>query len=355
MMGVRIAGTGHYLPGPPLDADALKAIARRHPDGLSERVCDRLLRETGIRTRHLAFDPADGTARETNTTMATAAGRRALEAAGWQPEDVELLIVTTVVPDHLMPPTSTLVQEALGITRCAELEISANCTAPYKGVATAASMLRLGQYRRALVCSANYVSFLGMPPWSNLDRVGAYQGQLRWILSDAAGALALEAADRDSDLRVWLESSGTGKAPGMTLGLGAAQPDLRGAFDRGEQHVTQNARYVLREAIPFAVDGLQRMLRALEIAPASIDHFLPSVSSMAIAERLRPIGRDIGLRDEAWRIDLPRVGNIGGVTFMVALDEMSRAGELRPGEIVCSFAEESSKWMCAGLVMRWNP
>ena len=182
--------------------------------------------------------------------MAAEAGRRALAMAGWKPEDVELLVVTTVIPDQLMPPTSTLVQEALGIPRCAELEISANCTAPTKGIMVAANQLRLGDCTRALVCSSQYVSFLGLPPWSNPAQMTPQQGHLRWVLSDGAAALALERAEPDIGLRTWLESIGGGKRSGMSLPLGAGSPDLTSAFASGNQHVTQDALYVLKHAVP---------------------------------------------------------------------------------------------------------
>src|SRR5258708_1452168 len=113
MTGIRIAGTGSYLPGPPLDRDTVRAFLRQYPNGLSEREQDYLLQTSGIEQRHFAVDVADPTRRESNTSMATAAAKRALDAAGWDASDVELLVVTTVVPDQLMPPTSTLVQEAL--------------------------------------------------------------------------------------------------------------------------------------------------------------------------------------------------------------------------------------------------
>ena len=237
-MGIRIAGTGSYLPGPPIDQEGVRQFLRRYPDGLLKDAQERLLQETGIETRHFAVDLANEARRESNTSMAAAAGRRALAMAGWKPEDVDFLVVTTVIPDQLMPPTSTLVQEALGIPRCAEIEISANCTAPSKGLMVAASQLRLGEYQRALVCSSQYVSFLGLPPWSNPVQMGPHQGHLRWVLSDGAAAIALERGDPDTRLRVWLESTGCGKRSGMSIALGAAGPDLGGAFARGDQHVT---------------------------------------------------------------------------------------------------------------------
>ncbi len=355
MLGIRIAGTGSHLPGPPLDQSQVRRFLRRYPDGLSEALQDRLLAASGIETRHFAISVDDETRRESNTSMAAEAGRAALRAAGWQPDDVEMLVVTTVVPDQLMPPTSTFVQEALGIRRCAELEISANCTAPSKGLMVAASQLRLGVYRRALVCSSQYASFGFLPPWTNPGAMSANQGHLRWILSDGAAAIALECAEPDIDLRICLESTGTGKKPGMSMAIGAANPDVLGAFARGEHHGEQDARYALKLGIPLVVDGLERMLRTLEIPGTAIDHFIPSVSSVQVAERLQPVAEGLGIRRDAWRLNFTRVGYVGSVAVPIMLDEMARGGRLRPGDLVCTVAEESSKWMFAGTVFRWNP
>lgn len=356
MPGLRIAGTGGYLPGRPLDQNAVRRFLRRHPDGLTERQQDHLLATSGIATRHYAIDIEDPTRRESNTTMAAEAGRRALAAAGWTPADVELLVVTTVVPDQLMPPTSTLVQEALGIARCTELEISANCTAPTKGLMVAANHLRLGECSRALVCFSQYVSFLGVPPWTNPQRMAANQGHLRWLLSDGAAALALERSECDIGLRVSLESTGVGKQSGMSVALGATEPDLAAAFERGDQHITQDQRYVLKEGYPRVVDGLERMLSRLEIPGASIDHFIPSVPSVRTATKLQARAQKyLGIRPESWRLNFTRIGYVGSVAVPLMLDELARSGRLQPGDTICTAAEESSKWMFAGAAFRWNP
>jgi len=356
MTGIRIAGVGGYLPGPAIDQDGVREFLRRHRDGLSESMQERLLDETGILARHFALDLADETRRESNTSMATAAARRALEAANWRPEEVDLLVVTTVVPDQLMPPTSTLAQEALEIPRCTEIEISANCSAPYKGLAFPVSHLRLGQYQRALLCFSQFVTCVLSPLWINPERMGPDHGFLRWIVSDGAGAIALECGEPDTSLRVWLESTGCGKRSGMSLAFGATQPDFIGAFERGDQHVTQNGRYAMRQGFLLAVEGFERMLRELETSAKSIDHFIPAVSSMQVARKLQLLFAErFGLRPESWRLNLARVGYVGSAGLPLVLDELLQAGELRPGDLVCSVPEESSKWMCAGTIFRWNP
>jgi 3-oxoacyl-[acyl-carrier-protein] synthase-3 len=268
---------------------------------------------------------------------------------------VELLVVTTVVPDQLMPPTSTLVQEALGIEHCTELEISANCSAPTKGLMVASSELRLGHFRRALVCSSQFASFGFVPPWANPARMTSSQSHLRWILSDGAAALALEVAEPDIDLRICLDSRGTGKRPGMSLALGASAPDLEHAFATGAHHGTQDMRYVLKEGMRFVAEGVERMLRTLELPGAGIDHFIPSVSSMRVVNKLRPAAASVGIAPESWRMNFTRVGYVGSVAVPIVLDEMARAGALAPGDVICTVSEESSKWIFAGTVFRWNP
>jgi len=356
MIGIRIAGTGVHLPGAPIANDRLRRALRRDPDGLSEEMQERILAETGITTRHAAFDLDDPTERASNAAMATAAGRQALAAAGWKPDDVEMLVVTTVIPDHLMPPTSTLVQEALGIARCTEIEISANCTAPTKGLMVAASQLQLGNCERALVCFSQSVAFLGMPPWTNPAEMTADQGHLRWVLSDGAAALALERGWPDIDLRIRLDSTGPGKRSGMSLPLGAATPDLRAALAEGQQHVTQEMRYVLKEGVRSTIDGLDRMFREFELDPTTIDHFIPSVSSLQLQRRLQPMFAErLGIPEGAWRTNFTSVGYVGSVAVPIVLDELAREGRLRPGDRIVTVAEESSKWMFAGTTFRWNP
>jgi 3-oxoacyl-[acyl-carrier-protein] synthase III len=354
--GVRIAGTGSYLPGPPISQDELRRGLRLRPDCLPTRVQDALLAESGIHTRHLGVSLDDFTVRESNTSMAVQAARNALSNAQWAPADVDLLVVTTVIPDQLIPPTSTLVQQALGIRNCAEIEISANCTASYKALQYAANQIRLGEARRVLVCSSQFVSFLGLPPWAVPEQMTASQAQLRWVLSDGAGAIALERSPGDEDihLRVWLQSRANGRAPGMELRLGAAHPDLAFAIERGAHHVGQHARRLRTAAMQEGMGAFESMLAHFEVTAEMIDHAIPELPGMQYAEIARRAVEGLGLRERAWHVDLAAIGNVGGAAFPIVLDRLARGGKLEPGQLIASFAVESSNWMFAGLLLRWN-
>ena len=353
--GLRIAGVGSYLPGPGLDQDQVRSFLRRYPDGLEESQQEQLIRDSGIEHRHFAIDAESVEKRESNTTMASAAAGRALDAAGWDANDVDLLVVTTPVPDQLMPPTSTLVQQQLGIEQCAEIEISANCTAPTKGLMFAASQLQLGAYKRALICNSQFASFGFVPPWMNPDSMDAEQGHLRWILSDGAGAIALEQGSPDIELQFHLESRGTHLPSGMSIEFGAAQADFAGAFASGRQHVAQNPIKALKNASRFAIEGLARMFEELRLDPASIDHFIPSISSVRVEKWMKREFGKLGVDPKAWRLNFTRIGYVGSVAIPIMLDELASSGELKPGDRVCAIAEESSKWMFAGSTFVWNP
>jgi 3-oxoacyl-[acyl-carrier-protein] synthase-3 len=97
------------------------------------------------------------------------------------------------------------------------------------------------------------------------------------------------------------------------------------------------------------------MLKALELPGNSVDHFIPSVSSMQVARRMTAVTDQLGIRSDAWRLNFTRVGYVGSVAVPLMLDELARSGKLHAGDTVCTVAEESSKWMFAGAAFRWNP
>jgi 3-oxoacyl-[acyl-carrier-protein] synthase III len=220
----------------------------------------------------------------------------------------------------------------------------------------AASQLQIGAYRRALVCCSQLASFAFFPPWANPAAMRRDQGHLRWILSDGAGAVALEVAEAcDIGIRFHLESNGTTRPPGMWISVGTAYPDLRHAFASGAHHITQPPLAAIKRGIRLASEGLGRMLRAAELPGTAVDHFIPSVSSGQIERHLQRSFTKHGIRADAWRTNFRRTGYVGSVATLIMLDELARERRLAPGDTICTVAEESSKWMFAGMLFRWNP
>src|SRR6185436_16370460 len=114
---------------------------------------------TGIKKRHIA---ADG---ETTSDLGAAAARRAMEAAGVGPDDIDLIVVATATPDYTFPATASVVQHKLGISRGAAFDLQAVCSGFVYAVATADNFLVRGQFERALVIGAE--TFSRILDWSD--------------------------------------------------------------------------------------------------------------------------------------------------------------------------------------------
>src|SRR5262249_39863678 len=140
---LRIVSTGAYLPGEPLTNDDLAGLCGSLPDDVLEGI--------QVQRRHWMIDPATGAHRVSNSEMAAAAPRQALDRAGRQPGDVDLLVVSTASPEYSLPPAVTFVQEKLGLSRCAVFEVRAGCAGGVQALDIARRQLAAGSYRTAVV------------------------------------------------------------------------------------------------------------------------------------------------------------------------------------------------------------
>ena len=187
MIYARIAGTGSCLPGAPVSNDDLVA---RGIDTSDEWIVGR----TGIRARHLA--PPD----MSSSDLARVASLRALEAAGIEAGDIDLIIVATSTPDCIFPSTATLLQSKLGIrSGCAAFDLQAVCSGFVYALTAAEKFIRSGSHRRALVVGAEV--FSRILDWS--DRGTCV------LFGDGAGAVVLEASEEPGILASALHADGS--------------------------------------------------------------------------------------------------------------------------------------------------
>src|SRR5262245_18643517 len=197
---------------------------------LAGPVPDDILEGLQVKTRHWLVDPVTGEHRETNSEMAAKACREALELAGMEAEDVDLLVVSTASPEYHLPPTSTLVQERLGRESLAVVDIRSGCAGAVEALDFARMHLERGDYETALVvgseaisplCAAVYLS--GGPDKVRMrDRLGIYS------FGDGAGALVLRGEEGDGDGvlgAVAFACVGGSRKPGMqVVGGGSHAP-----------------------------------------------------------------------------------------------------------------------------------
>lgn len=369
---VVVSGTGSFLPNDPVPNARLDDLLGRLDQApprvktFIENMGPRMLSTGGIEYRHFAIEPETKRLTHTVSDLAAEAARRALEQAGRLPADVELIVLSCPNYDRSTPPTSTLVQEKLGIEHCAEMEIHSNCSGVGKAVQVAFDALRLGRYRTALVVYSQLSSVYLRSCYFNQPEMTKTQAALRYILADGAGALFLEGFEarpgpplRRELLGTLIESVGCGREPGMTAGGGVGdlvetESQIPGMYAKGAHHLDQDFTAVNRSAGPLLLDGLVRMLNSLQIDPATVDHYVYSIPTMQLYEgNVNQFVDRLNSARDKMKFRARCTGYCGGASVLLHFDEMVRSGEIQPGQLVALHSVESSKWMTGGFVVRW--
>jgi 3-oxoacyl-[acyl-carrier-protein] synthase III len=366
---VQIVGTGSFLPGNPIPNDQLEALLgplNRAPPKVQSFVnafSPRMLERSGIKCRHMAIDPETGHMTHDFSGLAEEAARSALQMAGMNPSEIDLLIISCPSYDYSTPPTSAMLQERLGIETCAEMEIHSNCSGVGKGVQVAYDALLGGRYKTALVCYSQLSSIYLRSCYFNQPTMDKVNAALRWILADGSGALVLKASNPGGEghqiLDTFVESVGGGKTPGMKAGGGAADvlrqdyqiPQL---YADGKHHLWQDFSAVNDFAAPLLLAGLQRFTERMQMDSSKVDHYVVSIPTYKLYEDNIPSFLDkLRITRDQIQFRCGKVGYVGGAATLVHLDQMARSGELKPGQTVVVHAVESSKWMTAGFALRW--
>jgi 3-oxoacyl-[acyl-carrier-protein] synthase-3 len=372
---VRIAGTGAYLPGEPVAWEDVDRVLGPFTEADPELVrwyerAQRTMRQLlGVEHYFYAVDPETREFTETPSTLAAKAGQQALEMAGIEPDEVDALFYAGCAQDTFVcPPTSTFVQQHLGIERCAEISIHANCTSTYKAIQIAADQIAMGRYETALVTSASMISGGLLAESMSQKALTKHQAMLRMFLCDGGGALVLTRDDgKARGFEVWetfVESVGASDEPQMYSRFGSASRAPE-AIAQGHHHVTQNMQMVGSLAVDVFLGGLQRFAKHLGVddtdasALEDIQYFLANVPSDHLVEAgheefARRTGLPLDLVQSRYYSTVANRGYTGPAAIAITLDQLLRNDKVGAGKLVASFVTESSKWMNAGFLLRYR-
>ncbi len=300
-----VRGVGAYLP----ERCVTNAELALTVDTTDEWIVQR----TGITRRYFA---AEG---ETTSQLATAAARAALSRAGWEPGDVDLIIVATATPDYTFPATATQVQAALGITGGVAFDLQAVCSGFVFAVATADKFLRSGSHRRALVIGAE--TFSRLLDWS--DRTTCV------LFGDGAGALLLEACPGGDPMRdggvitTHLRSDGRGREK-LYVDGGPSTTQTTG-------HLRMEGRDVFRHAVGQVTDVVTDAFAAAGIGPDELDWFVPHQANRRIIDASAV---KLGIPPAKVVTTVQLHANTSAASVPLALNEACGDGRIRPGHLV---------------------
>jgi 3-oxoacyl-(acyl-carrier-protein) synthase III len=327
-MGVGILGTGSYLPA---EVVTNNDLVRRVPDADPEWVS----RKTMIHARRFAAPD------EAASDLAAHAARQALADAGLDATDIDFLIVSTSTGDSPQPPTSTLVQHAIGATRAACFDINVVCAGFVYGMALANSLVTVNPTAKVLVIASDIYS-----------RILDFGDRRTAVLfGDGAGAAVLGAVPTGYGIQE-IEMVSRGDAADLIHvdAGGSRLPASAETVANGDHYFKMNGRGVREFVASHVPPALEAMLKRADVAVEDVDHFVPhQANGVMLAELVE----EAGLQASKTHLTLDRYGNVGSASVPVTLDEAARSGALRDGDLVllAGFGGGMSVGAC---LLRWS-
>ncbi len=283
--------------------------------GVSE---DWIVARTGVHERRHV---AEG---ERLDALATDAGRRALEDAGVEPEELDLVLVATMSPDEVSPNAAPLVAHELGAYAAGALDVGAACTGFLGALGLAAAQIESGRAERTLVIGADVLSRMLDPA----DRGTAA------LFADGAGAAVVAPTQ-----------NGASVGPVLLRADGGGAAAIRATHE--ERLIRMQGHDTFREAVRRLSEST---LQALERADVSLDEVDLFVYHQANARILRAVGEKLGLDRERVIDCIDRYGNTSSATIPLALAEARERGLLEPGATVLLAAFGAGFTWGAGVV-----
>jgi 3-oxoacyl-[acyl-carrier-protein] synthase-3 len=307
MRGAVVTGWGIALPDKVVTNDDLSARLDTSDSWITER--------TGIKERRIGG---------TTSGLAVEAGRQALERAGRQGDQIDVLVLATTTPDAIVPGTSATVQDALGIAGGA-FDLNAACSGFVYGLVTAHGLVQAGAERVLLIGS------------ETLSRITNWDDRsVAVLVGDGAGGVVLEATDGPGQLLAW------------DLGADGSLRHLL-CCDHGG-YLFMNGREIFRHAVHAVVSSSLNALGRAGLTADEIDLFVPHQANARIIEAA---SQRLGIPSDRCVVTIDRYGNTSSASIPLALADALETDRLRPGALVLlSGFGGGMTW--ASAVLRWK-
>lgn len=323
---VRVVSTGTWLPERVLTNAELERLVDTSDEWIRER--------TGIRERRIA-DP-----HVTAAEMGAAAARVALERAGVEPGEVDLIVLATATPDRLLPSTACDVQALLGATNAAAFDISAACCGFPYALSVAEGYLAAGRGEIALVVCTEKMS--AITNWA--DRSTCV------LFGDGAGAAVVRRSeDGRGILSSYMRSDGA-LAELLWRPAGGVRMPLTHELLEAQAHMVHMAgREVFKAAVRSMADAADQALARAGLTGSDVDLLIPHQANLRI---INATAEYAGIPLEKVYVNIDRYGNMSSATLPIALDEAVETGRLKPGDRVLLVAFGAG-FTWASMVMQW--
>lgn len=306
MIYSKIIGTGSCLPE--------KIVTNQDLEKMMD-TSDRWIRErTGIRERRIVEND------QTTGTLAEEACRRALEAAGVDPEEIDLFVLGTTTPDLVFPSTACLLQKKLGLPDCGAMDVNAACSGFMYALSVADKYVRTGDAKKVLVCGAETLSKI--TNWNKRDTAV--------LFADGAGAVVLEASDEPGILSTHIHANGnfvdllTTNA-GVSVGWEAMEEN------DGKPEIQMRGNEVFKVAVRTLGRIVEETLGANGLDKSDLDWLIPHQANLRI---ISAMAKKLEMDMDHVVVTVDRHGNTSAASVPLALDEAVRDGRVRRGDLL---------------------
>lgn len=307
--GVTIAGTGSYVPE--------KVLTNADLERMVETTDEWIRTRTGIEERHIAAPD------EPCSAIAAEAARRAMDAAGVQPDEIEFIIVATFTGDNIFPNTGCYLQKRLGAFNAAAISVEAACTGFLYGLELAGSLIRAGQYKTILLVGSEKIS--SIVDWTDRNTCV--------LFGDGAGAVVLKrtAAAADCLKAVKLGADGRYTELLHTAAGGSLKPLSPEDVASHQNCIKMEGREIFKLAVNAMVEASRNVMEKAGVTHDDIRWVIPHQANLRI---ISSVGKYLDVPDDKVYVNVNRYGNTSAASIPLALDEVVRSGSVQRGDVL---------------------
>ncbi len=304
MTYARITGTGGYLPENVMTNHDLEQIVDTTDQWIQER--------TGIEQRHIAVEG------QTTVDLAEAAARKAIEAAGIDAQEIDLIIMATSTPDKIFPSSACILQARLGIQGCPAFDIQAVCTGFIYALTVADKFIKSGSSKKVLVVGAEVFSRI-----LNWDDRGTCV-----LFGDGAGAVILEASEDTGILSTHIHANGKFEDL-LLVPCGIASDYER--VKAGQAFIEMKGNEVFKMAVNTLGRIVDETLAANHMMKSDIDWLVPHQANIRI---IAATAKKLKMSMDQVVVTVNKHGNTSAASVPLALDVAVRDGRIKPNELL---------------------
>jgi 3-oxoacyl-[acyl-carrier-protein] synthase III len=326
MIATGILGTGSALPKKVITNFDLEKMVETSDKWITER--------TGIKERRQAAP------NETTSKLSVKAARKALEMAGLTPDQLDLIICSTISPDMPLPATASLIQRGLGAGTCCAFDLAAACSGFLFGLTVVDQFVKTGKAKYALVIGAELLS-----------RYLDYQDRTTCVIfGDGVAAGVLGPVNSTSGiLASEVHTNGTYADHLYIPAGGTARPASCETVQAREHFIKMRGNELFKVAVRSLEEVSRRVMEEAKVQPGEIDLFIPHQANFRITEAVR---ERLGVPAEKVYSNIDRVGNTSSASIPICLDECVRSGRIKKGDLILMSAFGAGvTW--GSVLLRW--